>query len=243
MYMAVTRKKSPTASKRSRPPDSAQPASTSNVVQQELDRLNAALQNGAAWPEALLEAVGRWPLPYEEIDGVRYQYLLLDEAFDWIALAGRLLTETDGAVPDDEKYALLFNGRLPQELTDSRLRDLMGPEKYRAHLNHFYGVVVEEALLLAVEEEIHKEHTSKGMMETDDVVDAAYRRLYRDDQVPLLELFRAELGRPPSESVSLTELKEFTYWLFKRRLNSSDSARVASDTKKGLLRLLRLQRD
>lgn len=241
--MAVIRKKSSTASKRSRSANAPQPASTSNVVQEELDRLNDALQNGTAWPEALLETVGRWPLPYEDVDGVHYQYLLLDEAFDWIALAARLLAETDGAVPDDEKYALLFGGRLPQEMTDSRLRGLMGPEKYRAHLNHFYGVIVEEALLLAVEEEIRKERTSNGIVETDDVLDAAYRRLYRDDQVPLLELFHAELARPPSESISLTELKEFTYWLFKRRLNTSDSARVASDTKKGLLRLLRLQRD
>ena len=32
-------------------------------------------------------------------------------------------------------------------------------------------------------------------------------------------------------------MKEFTYWLFKRRVNSSDSARVASDTKKGLVKL------
>ena len=241
--MSAIRKKSPTSSRRKRPADAAQAASTSNVVQEELDSLNEALQNGTAWPEALLEAVGRWPLAYEEVDGTRYQYLLLDEAFDWIALAARLLAGTDGKVPDDEKYALFFDGRLPQELTDSRLRSLMGPEKYRTHLNHFYGVVVEEALLLAIEEEIRKEHTSKGMLETDDVVNTAYRRLYRDDQVALLELFRAELARPPSESISLTELKEFTYWLFKRRLDSSDSARVASDTKKGLLRLLRLQRD
>ena len=208
-----------------------------------MDRLNAALQNGTPWPEALLEAVGRWPLAYEVVDGIRYQYLLLNEAFDWIALAARLLAGTDGKVPDDEKYALLFDGRLPKDLTDSRLRSLMGPEKYRTHLNHFYGVVVEEALLLAVEEEIRKERTSKGMLEIDDVVDTAYRRLYRDDEVALLQLFRADLARPPSESITLTELKEFTYWLFKRRLDSSDSARVASDTNKGLLRLLRLQRD
>ncbi len=241
--MAVNRKKSPPASKRDRSAKSAQQTSTTNAVQEELDRLNVALQNGTDWPEALLEAVGRWPLPYEEVDGTHYQYLLLEEAFDWIALAGRLLPETDGAVPDDEKYALLFDGRLPQELTESRLRDLMGPEKYRGHLNHFYGVVVEESLLLAVEEEIRKERTSNGRLETDDVVDAAYQRLYRNDQIALLELFRAELARPPSESISLTELKEFTYWLFKRRLDTSDSARVASDTKKGLLRLLRLQRD
>ncbi|GAJ03845.1 unnamed protein product, partial [marine sediment metagenome] len=32
---------------------------------------------------------------------------------------------------------------------------------------------------------------------------------------------------------------EFTYWLFKYRLNHCDKARVASDTKKGLEQLNR----
>jgi hypothetical protein len=37
----------------------------------------------------------------------------------------------------------------------------------------------------------------------------------------------------------LTELKEFTYWLFKYRLRQSDKAKVASDTKKALGQLKR----
>ena len=32
----------------------------------------------------------------------------------------------------------------------------------------------------------------------------------------------------------VTELKEFTYWLFKLRINTKDSSRIASDTAKGL---------
>ncbi len=38
----------------------------------------------------------------------------------------------------------------------------------------------------------------------------------------------------------LTELKEFTYWLFKYRMLHCDKAKVASDTRKGL-RLLQHQ--
>jgi hypothetical protein len=34
--------------------------------------------------------------------------------------------------------------------------------------------------------------------------------------------------------MSVTQLKEFTYWLFKYRLKTSDKAKIASDTKKGL---------
>ena len=39
--------------------------------------------------------------------------------------------------------------------------------------------------------------------------------------------------------MKLVELKEFTYWLFKYRLNNSDKARIASDTKKALRELER----
>jgi len=53
----------------------------------------------------------------------------------------------------------------------------------------------------------------------------------------LLKRFRRENGYPQLKSISLTELKEFTYWLFKYRLNHCDKARVASDTKKALTQL------
>ncbi len=205
-----------------------------------LDWLRTTLQEGRSWPHALLEAIGRWPLPDEEFDGVRYRYLLLGEAFDWLALAGRILPEVDGLIPAEGKDALLFKSRLPEDLPEADFRNLLGPEKYSAHLNYFYGVVVEEALLLAVEEEVRKERLSHGLPDIEDIEEIAHRRLYGDTREVLLNVFRQEQGRPQSSSISLTELKEFTYWAFKRRVQASDSARVASDTKKGLERLSRL---
>ena len=50
------------------------------------------------------------------------------------------------------------------------------------------------------------------------------------------------MGYPSRRSTDLTELKEFTYWLFKRRVRSSEPARVASDTRKGLARLRLLRK-
>jgi hypothetical protein len=41
--------------------------------------------------------------------------------------------------------------------------------------------------------------------------------------------------------VSYQELKELTYWLFKHRLRQCDPARVASDTRKALAQLSRLE--
>ena len=41
--------------------------------------------------------------------------------------------------------------------------------------------------------------------------------------------------------MNLTDLKEFTYWLHKRRIDLWDPARVASDTRKAITRLEKLQ--
>ena len=215
---------------------------TSAACHDVVDRFRSSLAKGETWPTALLTAVGMWGLPHEEIDGRRYQYLLLGEAFDWLVLAERLLNEVDGLVPQEEKEALLFSNRLPQVLSEADFRNLLGGDKYRGHLNFFYGVVVEESLLLAVEEEVRKQRRSRGFADSEQAVEQAYRRIYRESRDALLGAFLQEMGRPESPALTLTELKEFTYWLFKRRLSSSDSSRVASDTKKGLERLMRMHR-
>ena len=202
-----------------------------------VESLKLAIQQGTPWPRALLEAVAVWPLAEEWLDGVNYKYLLQGEAFDWLTLAGRLLSEVDGLVPTEERMALLFQGTLPSDDLLYQFEDLIGPEKRGAHLNYYYGVIVEEALLLSVEETVRKERRSQGLPDSEYLYDVAFRRVYGETQESLLRAFRQEMARPDSDSIIITELKEFTYWLFKRRVNSSESARVASDTKKGLVRL------
>jgi hypothetical protein len=108
-------------------------------------------------------------------------------------------------------------------------------------LNFWYGVVAEEALQLAVEEEIQKERWAKGLPEGYDVPDQAALRIYNETRSSLLKRFRSEMGYPDRASIDLTELHEFTYWLFKLRVKNGEPARVASDTRKGLERLRRLR--
>jgi len=52
--------------------------------------------------------------------------------------------------------------------------------------------------------------------------------------ITLLNRFREEKGYPLQDSITLAEQREFTYWLFKYRLDHCDKARVASDTKEAL---------
>ncbi len=199
-----------------------------------LKHLKEAIASGKHWYIAMLEAMGLWTSVEENYKGHNYRYLIDGEAFDWLSLAERLCLEVDGLIPEEEKAVFLFTGKPPVELGEGELQRIFGVTKYRAYLNYLYGVVVEEALVLAVEEEVRKEQCVSGFRREECVQDEAYRRIYESDMRTLLQSFRAIKGHPHRKSMSLTEQKEFTYWRFKYRLKHCDKARVASDTKKAL---------
>ncbi len=196
---------------------------------------------GEPWYPALLRAIGRWRLPREQVDGRLYQYLIGGEAFDWLLLAERLTDAAADLIPEHEREQLLFFNRPPLELDPDEFRRLIGPAKYRAHLNFLYGVVVEEALQLAVELDVQKELRARVWGSDRRTDETVFERIYGRTREELLAEFRNERGLPQVPSISLTEQREFTYWLFKRRLRTADPARVASDTRRGLAQLSRLE--
>ena len=192
------------------------------------------------WLIGLLEAIGRWPLAQEQVGDRTYSYLIGGEAFDWLLLAERLCEELQTLIPEDECEELLFFGWLPPELTEGGFRRHLGAAKYRAHLNFLYGVRVEQALQVAVQEEVHKERLSR-IWENGHVDDEVCRCIYGGTRAELLQAFRSQQALAPSGSISLGELTEFTYWLFRYRVRCADPAKVASDTRKGLALLQRLE--
>lgn len=196
--------------------------------------LEEAITAGKHWYIALLEAIGLWTEAEEDYNGRHYCYLVAGEAFDWLLLAERLCEAVEDLLPDDEVIALLFRGKPPLNLTPEKFKELIGNSKYCQYLNYFYGITVEDALILAVHEEVRKERRILGYNNDRDVTNEAYRRIYDTTKGVLLKRFRQEKGYPQLKSTNLTELKEFTYWLFKYRLGQCDKAKVASDTKKAL---------
>ena len=196
--------------------------------------LGQAIKDGKHWYIALLEAVGLWASAAENHNGRIFHYLIGGEAFDWLLLAERLCQTVDSLLPDDEKNALLFCSRAPLSLSPVELRELIGDSKYRQYLNYFYGITVEGALVVAVGEEVQKGKWMPSHGGERGIEDEAYQRIYGDAKAEMLQRFRCERGYPQLTSITLTELKEFTYWLFKYRLKQCEKARVASDTKKAL---------
>jgi len=199
--------------------------------------LKQSIAAGEHWYRALLGAMGRWGSAEEDRNGRHYQFLIAGEAFDWLLLAERLCEEVDGLIPAEEKEKLLFYGRPPLLLTVDQVRELIGSTKYKQYLNYFYGITVEMALILEVQGEVHKERWMFGLGKEADAIDEAYRRIYGATRSTLLRCFRKERSYPQLKSIGISELKEFTYYLFKYRLDHCEKSKVASDTKKALERL------
>ena len=200
-----------------------------------IEHLKQAVASGKHWYIALLEAIKLWKSPEEDHQGHHLRYLIEGEAFDWLLLAERLSNEI--TIPEKEKVDLLFFDLPPVELSTEEFKKLIGSAKYKAYLNYLYGVLVEENLISAVVDEIRKERLASGSTKHEDILDKAYRRIYGSSQQTLLDSFRKEKKYPKRKSITLGELKEFTYWLFKYRLKRCDKSRVASDTKKALIKM------
>jgi len=196
--------------------------------------LEQEIAGGRHWYIALLEAMGLWSSATEERNGRVYRYLIAGEAFNWLLLAERLCEAVDGLLPVAEKEALLFAARPPLKLGAEEVKSLIGHSKYRQYQNFFYGVTVEQALALAVEGEVLKERRVSGFNKDDDVSNEVYRRIYGETRQMLLKRFRKSAGYPQMRSITLAEMKEFAYWLFRYRLEQCERARVASDTRNAL---------
>jgi hypothetical protein len=208
--------------------------SISETVNEIIQRLRADISSGKPWYPALLEAIGRWPLVEENLEGSHCRYLIAGEAFDLTLLSERLLRETTDLVPDEERDAYLFRNRPPLEIPAEEFRQLVGEIKYHQHLNYFYGITVEEALTQVVEEEVRKEEHGMRARSEQEHTEEAYRRIYDRSQKELLREFCRVKGYPRSARLQLGTIKEFFYWLFQLRLRTHEKARSASDTRKAL---------
>lgn len=198
------------------------------------------LERGEPWYPALLTVIARWTVSEETVDDVYYRYLIGGEAFDWLRLAQRLIEAAGEFVPPAEHERLLFFGLPPDGSDEEYFANAIGAQKHHAHLNFQYGVVVEEALLLAAEREMQKAGTIHGPSGVLAEV-AAYERVYGKPFDELAGLYRAETGESFPERASLAEVQGFTYWCSKFRFRMAEPARVASDTRKAMALLSQME--
>lgn len=205
----------------------------------------ADVVGGRPWFDALLDCIRDWEAPREIIDGREYVYLLEQEAFDWLLLAERICDAAPpGLLPTHEVEAMLIDESPPVALSEPEFQERLGTPKYWAHLNFLYGVRVEQALHLAMERVLQKERNGLSFSHQRQELDAdVFGRIYGARQPDLLREYRAANHREhiDPERIEHAEWQAFTYWLFRRRIERQDPARVASDTRQGLEMLYELE--
>ncbi len=201
------------------------------------------------WKLLVLETVGQWPESAEDFEDQPHVYLIGGEAFDWRLLASRILRTAENGPVQDEWQKWLDTPDLFGGFSEPEFMRILGVDKSRASLSFFYGVTVEQGLIVAAREEIAKRRVASGRAPSDDRCDEVYYRLYGNDRAGLWDEYCAETGlaETAGETVnplghSLGQGDSFTYWLFKRRMERLDPARVASDTRKGLAQLEKMLR-
>jgi len=203
-----------------------------------LSRFRASIARGDNWYCALLEAAREWSAAEEEVEGIRYRYLIAGEALDLFRLSERLIQATKDLIPEQEQLDLLFHNRLPIALTIDDIKEHLGEERFGQYLNYFYGITIEEAIQEMIAEEVRKEERGIRARADSWVTDEAFQRIYGKTQSELIDHFRAVNGYA-TDDASFVEMKEFGYWLSKYRLTHSDPEKSASDTKKALVWLKR----
>ena len=196
-----------------------------------------SLYQGKEWVSELIKSMSLWTLEEEVYNSKNNKYLIDGEAFDWLLLARRLLDAIGDLVPTTEKNRLLLSEDISDLMSQDEFRNLLGPEKYSAYLNYWYGIVVEEAVIRSAEEEEGKGMPRSGKIGKARIRQKAYEKLYGLNQEELYNTFLSDKGYQKTPSFNVGIAKEFTYWLFKYRLVNSEGERVASDTRKGLLLL------
>ena len=199
--------------------------------------LKHAIISGTHWYIALLTAIGMWNVTEEDYAGKHYRYIVGGDAFNYFLLVKRLCHTIYKMIPQGERESLLLLGKPPLELDMRQVHELLGNTRYQAYLNYLYGVVVENALMQYVEDEIRKEQHAAAFHKRSNISEEAYRRIYGTGKAELQERFVLEAGSKLVNPSAAQLDEEFTYWRFKYRLKYCNKEKVASDTRKGLKKL------
>ena len=206
------------------------PVNPDNLIRQMRQRV----LDGTHWYRSLLEMLKDWNIDEETVGKTHYRYIIDSEALDVPTIASRALLEIFDLVEEDELDAYLSRGIVPLDLSQDEIKSILGDDMYKKYLNYFYGVILEECLIRAYEESFIKAHISNGVTfkhdAEEDVIGVIYNKSYRE----LMDLFCREKGYILTDKIEYKQMKEFYYWLFKRRIRTQEPARAASDTQKAV---------
>jgi len=104
-----------------------------------------------------------------------------------------------------------------------KLKDLMPPRLYSAHLNYYYGVIVEQAIREIKRKDIEKEKNIISELSFDCIDNEIFNFLYGNTKLNLWREYaiyfrlKSKSYYVPSK-IYCNELDNFDYWLSKKRI-------------------------
>ena len=110
---------------------------------------------------------------------------------------------------------------------------ILGVDGWRAHLNHFYGVHIEQCLFWPQFSRAFKNGATRPESQpSDDASERAFLGLYEETEETLWGKFTDEnserlsklIAESKDDNRSIALEEEFTYWLFKRRIENTNAA-------------------
>ena len=164
------------------------------------DLLTTIQDQPAEWQKSFIATIAAWPVENETVYGETFHYFIGGEAFNWKRLAERIATQLAAEGCDYPETREVFDWIATSGtfggLSEEEFRRILGVDGWRAHLNHFYGVHIEQCLLAAIQSRIQKERFSGGMPPSDDASDRAYMGLYEGTEH---ELWQSSRTKTPND--------------------------------------------
>ena len=132
----------------------------------------------AEWQRTFIATIAAWPVENETVYDETFHYFIGGEAFNWKRLAERIATQLAAEGCEHPKSHEIFEWIATSGtfggLSEQEFRRITGVDGWRAHLNHFYGVHIEQCLLAAIQSRIQKQRYSGGMSPSDDASERAF---------------------------------------------------------------------
>ena len=205
-----------------------------------INQLNDSFDSDELLVETFMKIIGQWPLKSENFDNIEYQYWVNDEAFNWHLLASRLIFSITETTNKQILNELLHSTYLLPGSDQGKIINLFPPDKYRAHLNFIYGVVLEEVIICFNEMEKHKDVINQ--FHASDVINAVYLDLYGYNFSEFIRIYEFEKKIKLDKFDSLYSHYDFLYWSWKYRLKKSTPEKIAYDSQSGINFLMNLSK-
>tara|TARA_Y100001970_G_scaffold225688_1_gene278739 strand:- start:18142 stop:18807 length:666 start_codon:yes stop_codon:yes gene_type:complete len=205
-----------------------------------INQLNQKFNSDELLIDTFLKIIGKWPVKTEIINNIEYKYWIDDEAFNWHLLATRIIFSLNEETNKKPLNAFLHSTYLLPGSDQRKIINLFPPDKYRAHLNFIYGVVLEEVIICFNEMEKNKDIINQ--FHASDAINAVYLDLYGYNFSEFKRIYEFEKKIKLDKFDSLYSYYDFLYWSWKYRIKKSTPEKIAYDSQSGINFLINMSK-